>query len=137
MPKSPTTQVAQAPEPEILYEATTLFPFDFFTDNIKLTNESLVVTENYIIGSRTTTFLIKDILNVELNTSLLMSTLTIVRTMTPQPPYKIRNVPNAQAERLKNLIQGLLVLKNDQVELAGADGKTVKKKATEIGEITT
>jgi len=93
------------------------FPFDFFPNAITIEEGRItVITRNFFFSSQVHSVDIKDISNIFINLAPFFAQLVIVSKTFSKNEIKIRYLRKEEAIMARRLIEGLRVLKNNQVD---------------------
>jgi hypothetical protein len=97
---------------EILVEATTIFPFTFFPDNITVDRTQVtIVHRSFFKVGEVTSIRIEDILNADAIVGPFFGSLRLYTRIynTPQHPYTIKWLWRNDALRIKRILHGYLI----------------------------
>jgi hypothetical protein len=126
---------------DILFSASTVFPFDLFPDQIVLDRSQLTITHRWFFWlGNVTSVRIEDIINVNVNAGPFFGSvqvavrfLDVLDTMNTIRPTHINWLPRAKAMQLKVILQGLLIAANKQIDLTGLDTRELVEQLSELG----
>ncbi len=125
-------------KPVVLMEASSLFPFDFFPSRIRVSTHSVAVIDQFFIASHeTTTILIEDIFNIDLITVPFFCSLHLTNRQPMMPIVEIKFLRKDDGEKLKNLIQGLMMMKAKKVDLAKYSREEICEQLEHLGAVAT
>lgn len=102
----------------ILYKTHTIFPFDWFPNDliIDLTKVTLV-TRNFFFSGQTQSVYIKDIMDVIIETGPFFSTLRIVDSGFVQNKLSVKYLTRKSATRAREVIEGLIAAAKSGVDM--------------------
>lgn len=93
------------------------FPFDFFPNSIMIEEGRItVITRNFFFSSQVHSVDIKDISNIFINLAPFFAQLVIVSKTFTENEIKIRYLRKEEAIMARRLIEGLRILKNNQID---------------------
>ena len=119
---------------EVLYRLKTVFPFDFFPDTLTINSNKLDINSSYFFFSHQTQSIpLRDIGMVEVQTSLLFATLKIINLRYPLEPVEINFLWNHEAEKAKQIIDGLLVTMSHGADVAAIEPQRMLKQLEKVG----
>ncbi len=109
----------------ILFKARTVFPFDFFPNELRICSTKIEVLQNTLLNAFSQrTFLLKDIVYAEINSSFFFSTLRIVNNTLPhlrEDPITLNYLRNGDAVQAKKIIDGLLIANASGVDISAIE----------------
>jgi len=119
---------------EVLFEFETVFPFDVAPDKIVLDRFKISIIKKELLGSeRITTIPLGGSMSVKVNTGPLTS--QMVLTDPDQGEVKIENVSTEDAQRFRELIEGIVVGIRSGVNLLGMSKEELIKQALNWGAV--
>lgn len=125
----------------ILFRSSNVFPFVLFTDEVIIDELKVnVVYRQFFFTEQVRSILIKDIVNVVVETGPLFATLKITDRTTTTDSNVITNLltveylPKAKAIHARRLIQGLKISHEENVDLANFNIGELRAKLEEIGK---
>lgn len=128
----------------VLLKTSTVFPFDFFPDDITIEqNKVNVVCREFFFSEDIHGILIKTIKDVEVQTSLLFATLRIVPDVYAGKPIVVKYLRKSDALRARRIILGLMTIResndNDStqennIDLTEISKEGVKRRVEELGK---
>lgn len=120
--------------PRILYHIKTVFPFVLFTDKIILDEIKITVAiGNFFESEEVRSVLIKDLASITVDGSYLFATVNIVDRHFITEPIRVKYVWKTEAHRLRRMVMGLMIAKNNDIELAEYNNMDVCKYIEKIG----
>ena len=119
---------------QILYQLTTVFPFDFFPDTITINaNKIDIVRSEFFFSHNTTSIPIRDIANVEVETTPFFATLKLINIRAPMRPINISFLKIHEAKKAKNIIDGLLVATEQGADISSLEPKVFLPQIERLG----
>lgn len=123
---------------EVLLRIKTLFPFDFFPDEIIVDRYKInVIKSDFFLSKRTITIPLSSSIGVKVNSGPLFSQVEIFDPDGGQVTIHLENVPNQAAEKFRELVQGLVVAIRYGVNLTEMNKSELLKSAYNWGGIIT
>jgi len=120
---------------QILFRTKTVFPFDFFPDTITINaNKIDIINAAFFFSSSTTSIPLRDIANVEIETSPFFAKIKIVNIRYPMEPLMMQYLHKSDAIRAKNIIDGLLVSMSQGADVAAIDPQKMQPQIEKVGE---
>lgn len=120
---------------QILYQLSTVFPFDFFPDTITINaNKIDIVTSEFFFSHHTTSIPIKDIANVEMETTPFFATIQIINIRAPMRPISINYLRQHEAIKAKSIIDGLLVATEQGADISSIEPKKFLPHLERLGQ---
>lgn len=104
---------------EILFSATTVFPFTPFPDTVVIDRAKVTITHRtFFKVAEIVSIRIEDILNVTANVGPLFGSIHIVsRVLSPDKPYEIHFLWKEDALRLKRIMQGYIIAIQKEIDV--------------------
>jgi len=119
----------------ILFKATTVFPFTFFPNTIIIDKTKITLIERlFFYHKDIRSYAIEDILNVEVGTSILFSTLTCLTRYDNRQVFTLRYLKKNDASFAKKIIQGLIIAKREGVHIEELSKQEIMMYGEEIGK---
>lgn len=119
-----------------LLSIKTNFPLDPWPNELKITPESVNITINeFFSTSYTRSVLIDNIALVTAEKAPIWSTLEIVDFRDPGNPILFRPVNPKDAEKARDIIQGLILSKKQQIDVTQLPEKEEVEKVEQLGKI--
>ncbi len=103
-----------------LLRIKSVFPFDFFPDELIIGKKTVSVIKRQFLNSNTETFLVKDIGLVSINTAILFSHIRI-SYKAPYEDIVIGTLWKTEAKNIKALLDKLMLIKNEDVDVDEED----------------
>lgn len=120
-----------------LYKFHTVFPFDFFPDEITIDeNKVSIISWNFFLNYDVRSILIEDITDVTVECGPFFAALTLVDSSNFRFPItvKIEYLKKKEAIMARKLIQGLILTKNRQIGLHSLSISQARKDLSSLGE---
>lgn len=131
MAKSLPDIAAQAEE---LLRVGTVFPFDFFPDEIVVDRYKVqVVKRFFFLSERVVTAPVSESLNVKVTHGPLFAQVTIEDFMA-QVSIRVEYISNSDATRLRELIEGLVIALKQKSSLEEPDTAALISASEELGD---
>jgi hypothetical protein len=122
------------PENPVLFTLTSIFPFDFSTTRIVIEKTKVDIIREYMFGTqRNKSILITDLSTVELDKSFLFATLIITSRLPGATPTVVQHLRKADADKAKNIIQGLMIGARQQVDISQVSAPNLVSRVEKIG----
>jgi hypothetical protein len=125
---------------DILFRATTVFPFVLFPDSITIDRLKVTVTHRFFFATAKVTGLqIDDILNVEATVGPFFGSIKIWtpvfndRTMEAGKPIEVNFLSRQDALEVETLLQGYIIARNKKIETGTTDKKELLKRLHQLG----
>jgi hypothetical protein len=117
-----------------LYKCTAVWPFDFFPNEISIEVTQINVKKRFFYGSeRVSSIPIKNLADVIVTTSPFFASLEIIDSSFTENSVKISYLPKKDAEKAREIIQGLIVASKEGIDLTKLDVNAIKRKLQIIG----
>lgn len=128
-------QLAQADSTPLL-SFQSVFPFDLFPDRITIDrNKVTVIRHIFFFESMVQSVLIKDIMTVVVEQSLLFASLQIVDRMPTRHTLTVVKLPKEEARQARWIIEGLIVSsQQEEMDLSSVPNDVLLPKLIEIGK---
>jgi hypothetical protein len=121
---------------KVLYKLSTVFPFDFFPDDIVIDiNQVNLIIRSFFLTERRHSVKIADITDVFIDTSLFFSTLHIIDVGFKENVIEVSFLKNSEAKKARRIIQGLCVAAKQGIDLTKIDDHNLLGKIEELGKI--
>jgi len=115
-----------------LFKLSSVFPFDFFTDEISIEVTQINVIKRYFfLTAHLQTIPIKNIADIFVQTSLFFASLRIIDSSYIENSIQVDNLKKDDARMARIIIQGLVVANKEGIELAKISPETL------VGDIVT
>lgn len=122
----------------VLFQATTVWPFDFFPDIFTIDeNKVSLTTRSFWKTGTTRSYMLEDIKDVTFTKAIFLSTLIIriERYTEDATELKVKPLWVKDAEEAQKILLGLLVALRQGVELEKAKEQKLPKQVEHIGEV--
>lgn len=121
---------------DVLLKVSTVFPFTFFKNDIIVDPYKVnVVFREFFYSEHIHSIMIKDILDVVVETSLFFATVKIVDQGYTENSVNIEYLKKEDALELRKIIQGLVIAHRQAVDLSILHPAHIKDKAEELGKV--
>lgn len=120
---------------EVLAEASTVFPVKLFPDTVVVDRTKVtIIKRDFFWSSDTMTFRIEDVLNAEVTVGPLFGSLIIAsRVMSTTDHFRIDHFWRNDAIYLKRIIQGYIIARHNQIDVAHLPKDELIKTLSELG----
>jgi hypothetical protein len=118
----------------ILFKTKTVFPFDLFPNTLTITaNKIDIVNASFFGSNQITSVPLRDIANVEVQTSPFLATIRIINIRFPMHPNVIRYLKKSDAIEAKKIIDGLLVALSQGADIAEIEPEKLLSDIEKLG----
>lgn len=120
---------------EVLAEASTVFPVKLFPDTVVVDRTKItIIKRTFFWSSDTMTFRIEDVLNAEVTVGPLFGSLIIAsRVMSTTDHFRIDHFWRNDAVYLKRIIQGYIIARHNQIDVAHLPKDELIRTLSELG----
>lgn len=120
---------------EVLFNATTVFPFNFFPDTINIDREKVTITRRtFFMVKEVTSIAIDDILNVTLNVGPFFGSIKLSkRVYDTVEPYEVNYFWRNDAVHVKYIIQGHIIAAQKKIDCSPLNTKELADALSELG----
>ena len=119
---------------QILFSAQTVFPFDFFPDTLTINGNKIdIVNSSFFASHQTTSIPLRDIANVEVQTSPFFASLKIINIRYPMHPHQLQYLKKKDAIRAKKIIDGLLVAMSQGTDISQIEPDKLIDQIEKVG----
>ncbi|PIR60722.1 MAG: hypothetical protein COU67_01175 [Candidatus Pacebacteria bacterium CG10_big_fil_rev_8_21_14_0_10_44_54] len=117
-----------------LFTCTSVFPFALFPDKIIVDSTKVVIHKKvFFLSSEVITILLQDIRLVEMNTGPFFAKLQFEVFGFDDKSISIRYLRRSDAARIKDLVMGLVAVKDTGINLKHVDSGSLVRSAKKIG----
>ncbi|KKR80489.1 MAG: hypothetical protein UU73_C0001G0353 [Candidatus Daviesbacteria bacterium GW2011_GWA1_41_61] len=121
-----------------LFKLSTIFPFDFFPDQIIIdTNKVNIISKEFFSSGRVHSIMIKDIGDVFIETDPFFAKLTIIDKGFTENSINLKYLKKEDAAKARKIIQGLVVAHEQSIDLAHFPPEELTLKLEKLGKIKT
>lgn len=122
---------------DVLFRATTVFPITLFPDTITIDRTKLTVTHrDFFKVGEALSIQVEDILNVTATVGPLFGSIKIsTRFFDSNKPYAVHHFWRADALKIKRIVQGYLIAKQQEVDTSVLSTRELAKKLDELGKV--
>lgn len=120
---------------EVLFTASTLFPFTLFPDSITVDREKVTLTKRQFFGiAEAMSIRVEDILNVTVDVGPFFGAIKIsTRFFDPDKPYAMNYLKRADAMTLKQIIQGYVIAIQEKIDCSAYSAEDLTLVLKELG----
>lgn len=120
----------------VLLKVSTVFPFTFFVHDIIVDPYKVnVIFREFFWSEHIHSIMVKDILDVVVETSLFFATIKFVDQGYVENTINITYLKKEDALELRKVVQGLVIAHRQAVDLSVLNPTNIKDKATELGKV--
>jgi hypothetical protein len=124
---------------ELLFEATTIFPFTLFPDTVTLDREKVTVANRVFFKvAKINSVAIADIQTIEANVGPFFGSIKVLRiNMAPidvNAPIAVRFLWRADAIKLQHLIQGYMLARRKKIDCTAVDKEQLLIMLNDLGQ---
>ena len=121
---------------EPLLKISTVFPFDLFPSSLVIDEDRVNIIIKGFIGSESIHLvMIENIDDVNIQTSLLFATISIIDKNLPVDKYTIKYLKKQEALKARRIIGGLMIAKQRNLDISSVDTPELIKMMEELGSI--
>ncbi len=118
----------------ILYECTTVFPFDLFPDKVIVDENKIDIVYKYFFWTeRVFSIMIHDIRTIRVSTGPLFASLLIEIKGYEINPEQVSYLPKQAAYSIKQIVMGLMAVKNEGIDTTQMSLPDLRRRLEEIG----
>ncbi len=119
---------------KVLFQIRSVFPFTIFPDDLVIDREKVsIVTREFFGSGRVHSFLIENISDLYVDTTMWLATIRFHDKYYAQNAVEIRYLKKSDAVRARRIIQGLIVAREQKVNLNALDEDELLPRLEEIG----
>jgi hypothetical protein len=121
---------------QVLFEATTVFPFTLFPDTVVVDREKLTVTHRIFFQvAEVMSIRTEDILNVTADVGPFFGSLKIsTRFFNTKKPYRVNYLWRNDALRIKRIVQGCIIARQKGIDCSAFEAKELANMFDELGQ---
>lgn len=117
-----------------LYSLQSVFPFDFFPDQISIEPSQInIVIRNFFYSENIQSIPLHNIVDCILETSLFFATIKIVDTTFGPNVFRVEYLKKNEAQKARRIIQGLIVATKANLDLSRMNPKELSEKVEKLG----
>ncbi len=122
---------------DVLVRATTVFPITLFPDTLTVDRTKLSITHrNFLHAGEVLSIQIEDILNVTASVGPIFGSIKIAtRFFDPGKPYEVDHFWRSDALKIKRIVQGYLIAKQQDVDTSKLTTLDLAKMLDELGKV--
>lgn len=118
----------------IIFKTKGLFPFDFFPDEMTIDESKINIVSKGLIEDSIYSIPIKEIQLVTAETTIILGSVTIIDSRNKDRPVVIKNLDPNHAKAARNIIQGLMIVRDKQIDLTKVSDGDLPQKIEELGK---
>jgi hypothetical protein len=120
---------------ETLLKISSVFPFDFFTDEVSIEVTQInVIKRNFFLSAHLQTIPVKNIADVFVQTSIFFASLHINDSSYIENSIQVDNLKKNEAFLARRIIQGLVVANKEGIDLAKVPKETLMAEIENLGK---
>ena len=122
---------------DVLVRATTVFPFTLFPDTVTVDRTKVTVVHRDLFkAGEVLSIRIEDILNVTASVGPIFGSIKIAtRFFDPSKPYNVHHFWRSDALKIKRILQGYLIARQQKVDTSVLSTKELAAKLDELGKV--
>jgi len=118
----------------IIFSTHTVFPFDFFPDEITIDETKIqIIKKTFFYTQQTFPILIENIHNVTVSSSLFFASVKFEVSGSEENPGDLTFLWNSDAYKIKRIITGITAAVKEGVDLSAIPLSELREKMEEIG----
>lgn len=118
----------------IILRVKTLFPFDFFPDEITIDQQKVSIRQAYFFwSSQVRTLEFKDIFNIEVQHNLFFAKIIISDRFFSQAPLEVNYLTKSDALLIQQVIQALQIVTKENIDIRSIPTNQLLDKLKQIG----
>ena len=122
---------------ECLYRLSSVFPFDFFPDEITIENNQInIIIHIFFLCSHIQSIPIKNVADVFIESGPFFAVLKIIDRSYIENSVSIKFLKKHEAFKAREVIQGLIVASSMDVDISQIPLETIKKDVHNLGRAT-
>lgn len=120
---------------DMLYEATSVFPFNFFPDTVTLDREKLTIAERFFWRvAKITSVPVSEIMTTQANVGPFFGSLHIVFSFFVDNERDVKFLWREDAQELQKLLQGYIIAHKRKINTTNLSTKELKILLKDIGQ---
>ncbi len=119
----------------VLLKISGIFPFDFFPDELVIDENKVSIIAKGLIDESIYSIAIKDLGDVSVETVFIFASLTISDNRMNHQEIKVKWLDPDEAVRAHNMIQGLILGREQKIDWAKIRTEELAKKVEELGKV--
>lgn len=122
---------------DTLTRVSTVFPFKLFPTTVSVDRTKITITErDFFKAGEVLSIRIEDVLNVTANVGPVLGSVKIsTRFFNPEKPYVVDKLRRADALKLKRIVQGCLIARQQNIDYSKLPTKDLSKMLDELGKV--
>lgn len=118
-----------------LYELSTVFPFDLFTDKIIISRTKVdLVYGVFFFSEHVISMLVKDLKNVKVTTGIFFASMSFELQGYEKNPPAIKFLQVHKAVRARRIIEGLIICETNKIDLKELPSSDLIAKLEDLGK---
>lgn len=104
---------------EVLFEASSVFPFDLFPDEIAIQRNKIdIINREFFASEELHTVLIENIVFVEADVTMILASVKLMEKQNTQNVMSVKYLSKKNAIKARNIIQGLILALEDGLDIS-------------------
>lgn len=122
---------------DVLIRVQTVFPLTLFPDTITVDRSKITVTQrDFFKAGEVISIRFEDVLNVAAQVGPFFGSVIIsTRFFNPDKPYTVYKLRRADALRIKRIVQGYLIAKQQNIDCSALQTKELTSMLDELGKV--
>lgn len=123
---------------DVLFRATTVFPFTLFPDTLTIDRSKITVTHrDFLRAGEVLSIGIEDVLNVTASVGPIFGSIKIAtRFFDPAKPYEIDHFWRKDALKIKRIAEGYIIAKQKGIDCSALSTPELAKTLDELGKVS-
>ena len=119
---------------EILFEASTVFPFNFIPDTIRIDREKITVANRpFFRTAKIDGIPIRDILDVQVSTGPILGSVLLYSRYFESKPISINFLRKDDATKLRRILQGYIIANEQKIDCSNIEKNQLVTLLTKLG----
>lgn len=119
----------------VLFKTSGIFPFDFFPDELTIDENKVNIISRGLIDENIFSIQIKDLADVSVQSVLIFASITISDLRIGHDPITVKWLDPDEAVKAKNILQGLILGREQNIDWAKIKTDELVKKVEELGQV--
>lgn len=120
----------------ILYKCKSVFPFDLFPDEISIEPSQVNISvRTFFYTNHLLTIPVKNISDIHLQTTPFFASLKFIDRTFVENSFEIDYLKIHDAERVRKIVQGLIIASAEKIDVDKIDTQTLKEQAEQLGNM--
>ena len=137
-PQDPVEELTKAihNSHEMIFSATTVFPFTLFPDTITIDREKITIATRFFFRvAEVVSIRIEDLLNVTADVGPFLGSVRVfTRFFDPDKPYHINYLWRGDALKIKRILQGYVIAQQRGIDCSSLSSEQLVRVLDEVGQ---